>query len=183
MRSPPWWPSGSVRNGRSWIIPPGSDGGGSISPRRLHERAREALRDRYRIDEEIGRGGTAIVFRGEDLRHGREVAIKVLHPEVSAVLGRERFLREIEIAARLAHPHILPLYDSGDADGLLYHVSPLLEGETLRDRLQRERMLPVEEALRIGAQVLDGLGYAHRNGIVHRDIKPANILLSGEHAL
>jgi serine/threonine protein kinase len=111
------------------------------------------------------------------------VAIKVLHPEVSAVLGRERFLREIEIAARLAHPHILPLYDSGDADGLLYHVSPLLEGETLRDRLQRERMLPVEEALRIGAQVLDGLGYAHRHGIVHRDIKPANILLSGEHAL
>ena len=123
------------------------------------------------------------MFRGEDLRHERDVAVKVLHPEVSAALGRERFLREIEIAAKLAHPHILPLYDSGEADGLLYHVSPLLEGETLRDRLERERMLPVEEALRIGAEILDGLGYAHRSGIVHRDIKPANILLSGEHAL
>ncbi len=154
-----------------------------MSSKRLQERARAALRERYRIEEELGKGAAAVVFRGEDLRHGRQVAVKVLHPEVSAVLGRERFLREIEIAAKLAHPHILPLYDSGEADGLLYHVTPLLEGETLRDRLERERMLPVEEALRIGAEILDGLGYAHRNGIVHRDIKPANILLSGDHAL
>lgn len=154
-----------------------------MTSRKFRERAEEALRERYRIMEEIGRGGTAVVFRGEDLRHGREVAIKVLHPEVSAVLGRERFLQEIEIAARLAHPHVLPLYDSGDSDGLLYHVTPLLEGETLRDRLAREGMLPVEEALQIGAEILDGLGYAHARGIVHRDIKPANILLSGRHAL
>ncbi|MCL7990469.1 MAG: serine/threonine protein kinase, partial [marine benthic group bacterium] len=154
-----------------------------MTSRKLQERASEVLRERYRITEEIGRGGTAVVFGGEDLRHGREVAIKVLHPEVSAVLGRERFLQEIQIAAQLAHPHILPLYDSGESDGLLYHVSPLLEGETLRERLDRERMLPVEEALRIGGEILDGLGCAHRSGIVHRDIKPANILLSGNHAL
>jgi serine/threonine protein kinase len=154
-----------------------------VGSRRLQERARTALSERYRIGEEIGKGSAAVVFRAEDLRHGRDVALKILHPEVSAVLGRERFLQEIEIAAKLAHPHILPLYDSGESGGLLYHVSPLLEGETLRDRLERERMLPVEEALRIGAEILDGLGYAHRSGIVHRDIKPANILLSGPHAL
>ena len=147
------------------------------------ERAREALDGRYRIVEEIGRGGTAAVFRAEDLRHHRDVAVKVLHPEVTAALGRERFLREIEFVASLAHPHILPLYDSGDAAGLLFHVSPLLEGETLRDRLARERMLPVDEALRIGGEVLDAIAYAHGHGVVHRDIKPANILLAAHHAL
>jgi serine/threonine-protein kinase len=123
------------------------------------------------------------VFRAEDLRHHREVAVKVLHPEVTAVLGRERFLREIDFVASLAHPHILPLYDSGEAEGLLFHVSPLLVGETLRDRLNRERMLPMDEALRIGSEMLDALGYAHTHGILHRDIKPANILLAANHAV
>ena len=123
------------------------------------------------------------MFKAEDLRHQRKVAVKVLHPEVTAMLGRERFLREIGFVAALAHPHILPLYDSGEADGLLFHVSPLLDGETLRVRLGRERMLPVDEALRIGGEILDGLSYAHSNGIVHRDIKPSNILLAGNHAM
>lgn len=123
-----------------------------------------------------------MVFRATDERHGRDVAVKVLRPEVTAALGRERFLREIEIASRLAHPHILPLYDSGEAEGLLYHVSPLLEGETLRDRLDRETMLPVEEALRIGSEILDALAYAHAHGVMHRDIKPSNVLLSAGHA-
>jgi len=109
--------------------------------------------------------------------------VKVLHPEVTAVLGRERFLREIDFVSPLAHPHILPLYDSGEADGLLYHVSPLLDGESLRDRLSRERMLPVADALRIGGEILDGLAYAHNQGVLHRDIKPANILLAANHAL
>ena len=124
-----------------------------------------------------------MVFRAEDLRRPREVAVKVLHPEVTAVLGRERFLRESDFVAPLAHPHILPLYDSGEADGLLYHVAPLLDGESLRDRLSRERMLPVADALRIGGEILDGLGYAHDQGVLHRDIKPANILLAANHAL
>lgn len=123
------------------------------------------------------------MFRAEDLRHSREVAVKVLHPEVTAALGRERFLREIDLVAPLAHPHILPLYDSGEADGLLFHVSPLLEGETLRHRLARERMLPLDEALRIGGEILDALSYAHSHGVVHRDIKPSNILLAAHHAL
>jgi serine/threonine-protein kinase len=149
----------------------------------LRERAREALADRYRIDEEIGRGGTSVVFKAEDLRHHRDVAVKVLHPEVTAMLGRERFLREIDFVAALAHPHILPLYDSGEADGLLFHVSPLLEGETLRARLGRERMLPVDEALRIGGEILDALACAHAHDIVHRDIKPSNVLLAGNHAM
>ena len=138
------------------------------------ERAREALDGRYLITDEIGRGGTSIVFRAEDLRYPRQVAVKVLRPEVTAALGRERFLRE--------QPHILPQYDSGEAEGLLFHVSPLLEGETLRERLTRERMLAVDEALRIGGEILDALAYAHAHGVVHRDIKPANILLAAHHA-
>jgi serine/threonine-protein kinase len=150
----------------------------------LLERARVALDGRYRIVEEIGRGGTSVVFRAEDLRHHRHVAVKVLHPEVTAELGRERFLREIDFVASLAHPHILPLYDSGEMDGLLFYVSPLLEGETLRDRLARDRnrMLPVDEALRIGGEILDALAYAHAHGVLHRDIKPANILMADHHA-
>ena len=146
------------------------------------ERAREALDGRYLITDEIGRGGTSIVFRAEDLRYPRQVAVKVLRPEVTAALGRERFLREIDFVSSLAHPHILPLYDSGEAEGLLFHVSPLLEGETLRERLTRERMLAVDEALRIGGEILDALAYAHAHGVVHRDIKPANILLAAHHA-
>ncbi len=122
------------------------------------------------------------MFRAKDLRYPREVAVKVLHPEVTAALGRERFLREIDFVSSLAHPHILPLYDSGEAEGLLFHVSPLLEGETLRERLARERMLAVDEALRIGGEIMDALAYAHAHGVVHRDIKPANIILAAHHA-
>ncbi len=151
--------------------------------RRLRERATQALADRYRIEEELGHGGTSTVFRAVDLRHDRPVAVKVLHPEVTAVLGRERFLREIDIAAGLAHPHILPLYDSGERDGLLFHVTPLHPGESLRDRLLRDRILPLDEALRIGTELLDALSHAHRHGVVHRDVKPENVVLSGQHAL
>ncbi len=140
---------------------------------------REALVDSYAVESEIGRGGMATVFRAEDLKHRRNVAIKVLHQELSAQIGPERFTREIEIAARLQHPHILPLYDSGEARGLLYYVMPLVEGESLRDRLDRERQLSQDEALRIITEVAAALSYAHSHGVVHRDIKPENILLSG----
>src|SRR5216117_3258596 len=121
----------------------------------------------------------ATVFLAEDLKHRRNVAIKVLHQELSAQIGPERFTREVEIAARLQHPHILPLYDSGNAAGLLYYVMPLVEGESLRDRLDREKQLSQEEAIRIITEVAGALSYAHSRGVVHRDIKPENILLSG----
>ena len=121
----------------------------------------------------------ATVFLAEDRKHHRPVAIKVLHSELAAALGAERFLREIEIAARLQHPHILPLYDSGSAAGFLYYVMPYVEGESLRDRLAREKQLPQEDALRIATEVAGALAYAHSRGIVHRDIKPENIMLSG----
>ena len=140
---------------------------------------REAIADSYAVDRELGRGGMATVFRAEDLKHRRQVAIKVLDQEVSAQIGPERFAREIEIAARLQHPHILPLYDSGTAAGLLYYVMPLVEGESLRDRLDREKQLSQEEAVRIISEVASALSYAHSHGVVHRDIKPENILLSG----
>ena len=140
---------------------------------------REALADSYAVDRELGRGGMATVFRAEDLKHHRQVAIKVVHPELSAQIGPERFAREIEIAARLQHPHILPLYDSGQAQGLLYYVMPLVEGESLRDRLGREHQLSQEDALRIIVEVASALSYAHSHEVVHRDIKPENILLSG----
>ena len=140
---------------------------------------REALAASYAVDRELGRGGMATVFRAEDLKHRRQVAIKVLDREVSAQIGPERFAREIEIAARLQHPHILPLYDSGAAAGLLYYVMPLVEGESLRDRLDREKQLSQEEAVRIITEVASALSYAHSHGVVHRDIKPENILLSG----
>ncbi|MFL5494374.1 MAG: protein kinase domain-containing protein [Gemmatimonadales bacterium] len=142
-----------------------------------------ALAGRYRVERELGRGGTATVYLAQDLRHGRQVAVKVLYPELAASLGPERFLREVEIAANLAHPHILPLYDSGEADGLLYYVMPYVEGESLRHRLRREIQMPVEEALRIAREVAEALAYAHQQGIVHRDIKPENILLHGDHAV
>src|SRR5881227_403691 len=125
----------------------------------------------------------ATVFLAEDLKHHRSVAIKVLHSELTAALGAGRFLREIEIAARLQHPHILPLYDSGAAAGFLYYVMPYVEGESLRDRLTRERQLPLEDAVQIGREVADALSYAHAQGVVHRDIKPENILLEAGHAV
>ena len=125
----------------------------------------------------------ATVYLAEDLKHHRQVALKVLRPELAAVLGPERFLREIEISARLNHPHILPLHDSGEAGGFLYYVMPYVEGESLRDRLNREKQLPVEDALQITREVADALDYAHRHDVVHRDIKPENILLEEHHAV
>ena len=139
--------------------------------------------DRYEIAERIGEGGMAIVYLADDRKHHRQVAVKVLRPELSAALGPERFLREIEISARLRHPHILPLYDSGETDGFLYYVMPYAGGESLRDRLEREKQLPVEEALLIASEVADALQYAHGQGVVHRDIKPENILLESGHAV
>jgi eukaryotic-like serine/threonine-protein kinase len=148
----------------------------------LH-RLTAALADRYRLDRELGQGGMATVYLAHDLKHDRDVAIKVLHPDLGAALGGERFLSEIRTTARLQHPHILPLLDSGEADGLLYYVMPLVTGETLRSRLERDRQLPVDEAIRTAREVADALGYAHGLGVIHRDIKPENILLQGGHAL
>jgi TolB-like protein len=141
-----------------------------------------ALTDRYRIERELGRGGMATVYVAEDRRHSRRVAIKVLRPELGAILGSERFLHEITVTANLNHPHILPLHDSGEAAGFLYYVMPLVDGESLRQRLDRERQLPVDEAVTIAREVADALGYAHSHGVVHRDIKPENILLESGHA-
>jgi len=149
----------------------------------LRERLTEALASRYTIERELGRGGMAIVYLAEDLKHQRKVALKVLRPELAASLGAERFLREIRTAAQLTHPNILPLYDSGEADGALYYTMPYLEGESLRDRLNREKQLPIEDALQITKEVADALGYAHDQGIIHRDIKPENILFQRGHAL
>jgi len=143
-----------------------------------------ALADRYRIERELGAGGMAVVFLAHDLKHDRDVAIKVLHRDLGAALGGERFLAEIRTTARLQHPHILPLLDSGAAtEGLLYYVMPYVSGETLRSRLERERQLSLDDALRIAREVADALGHAHGLGIIHRDIKPENILLQGGHAL
>ncbi len=142
-----------------------------------------ALADRYRVERELGQGGMATVYLAEDLRHGRKVAIKVLHPELSAVLGSSRFLGEIKVTANLQHPHILGLIDSGEADGLLYYVMPYVSGESLRGRLARERQLPVDEAVRLAREVASALDYAHRQGVVHRDIKPENVLLQDGQAL
>ena len=147
------------------------------------DRLTAALADRYRIERELGAGGMATVYLAHDLRHEREVAIKVLHPDLGAALGAERFLTEIKTTAKLQHPHILPLLDSGEADGLLFYVMPYVRGETLRDRLTRETQLPVNDALRIAREVADALAAAHALGVIHRDIKPENILLQGEHAL
>jgi serine/threonine protein kinase/formylglycine-generating enzyme required for sulfatase activity len=149
----------------------------------LMDRLKAALADRYAIERELGRGGMAVVYLARDLKHDRLVALKVLRPELAASIGAERFLREIEIAASLTHPHILPLYDSGDADGFLYYVMPYVEGESLRDRLSREKQLPVDEALQIAREVADALGSAHSRGVIHRDIKPENILLEEGHAV
>ncbi len=143
----------------------------------LQERLESGLHDRYRIERQLGEGGMAVVFRATDLKHNRQVAVKVLRPELAAIIGAERFLREIHVTAQLQHPHILPLYDSGAAGELLYYVMPLIEGETLRDRLSRERQLPVDETVSLIQAVAGALDYAHRQGVLHRDIKPENILL------
>jgi eukaryotic-like serine/threonine-protein kinase len=143
----------------------------------------DALRDRYRFERELGTGGMATVWLAHDLKHERRVAIKILHPELAAVLGTERFLAEIKVTANLQHPHILPLFDSGQANGQLYYVMPYVEGESLRTRLAREKQLPIDEAIRITREVASALDYAHRRGVIHRDIKPENILLQDGTAL
>ncbi|HEX8726453.1 MAG TPA: protein kinase [Gemmatimonadaceae bacterium] len=142
-----------------------------------------ALADRYRIERELGAGGMATVYLAQDLKHDRKVAIKVLHPDLAAALGAQRFLSEIKTTANLQHPHILPLHDSGEADGLLFYVMPFVEGESLRDRLNREKPLPIDDAVGIAREVADALDYAHRHGVIHRDIKPENILLHDRRAL
>jgi serine/threonine-protein kinase len=142
-----------------------------------------ALADRYRVDRELGAGGMATVYLARDLRHDREVALKVLRPELAESIGRQRFLHEIRLAARLNHPHILPLYDSGEAHGFLFFVMPVMQGQTLRERLRKEGQLSVESAVRIATEVADALDYAHRHDVVHRDIKPENILLHEGHAV
>ena len=141
------------------------------------DRLSAALVGHYQIEREIGQGGMATVYLAHDVRHDRKVALKVLRPELSAILGGERFLHEIRTTANLQHPHILPLHDSGEADGIVYYVMPFVQGESLRGRLNREKQLPVEDAIRIAREVADALDYAHRQGVVHRDIKPENILL------
>ncbi len=149
----------------------------------LADRLRSSLSGRYDLQGEVGRGGMATVYLARDVRHGRPVAIKVLHPELGLSLGPERFLREIQIAARLQHPHIVPLYDSGQAGDLLYYVMPFVEGESLRQRLQREGRLPLEEALKVTRSVASALDYAHRQQVVHRDIKPENVMLHDGEAM
>ena len=142
-----------------------------------------ALATAYTLERELGRGGMAVVYLAHDLRHDRPVALKVLLPELAASLGPERFQREIKLAARLQHPHILTVHDSGEAAGRLWFTMPYVEGETLRRRLERDGQLPLDDALRIAREVADGLDFAHRHGVIHRDVKPENILLSDGHAL
>ena len=141
-----------------------------------------ALEGRYVVERELGEGGMATVYLAKDLKHKRNVALKVLKPELAAVVGAERFLAEIQVTANLQHPHILPLFDSGEADGFLFYVMPYVEGETLAERLHEDKQLPVEEAVRIATGVANALDHAHRNGVIHRDIKPANILMQGRRA-
>jgi serine/threonine-protein kinase len=143
----------------------------------LIERLRNALASQYEVERELGAGGMATVYLAQDLKHERQVAIKVLRPELAAVLGADRFVQEIKTTANLHHPHILPLFDSGEADGFLYYVMPYIEGETLRDKLNRETQLGIDEAVRITTEVADALDYAHRRNVIHRDIKPENVLL------
>ncbi|MEP6906112.1 MAG: serine/threonine-protein kinase [Gemmatimonadales bacterium] len=141
------------------------------------DRLRESFSQSYTIDRELGRGGMATVYLAQDIKHDRVVALKVLHPELASALGPERFLREIRLAARLNHPHILPLFDSGEANGSLYYVMPYVEGESLRERLERDQQLPIAEAIKHATAIASALDYAHRQNIVHRDIKPENVML------
>ena len=156
-----------------------------VSLRALTDTARlsAALAGRYRIERLLGAGGMATVYLAYDIRHDRHVALKELRPELAAVIGSDRFLKEIKVTAHLQHPHILGLIDSGEADGLLYYVMPFVEGQSLRDRLNHEKQLPIEDAVRITREVASALDYAHRHGVIHRDIKPENILLHDGRAL
>ncbi|HSE95629.1 MAG TPA: serine/threonine-protein kinase, partial [Methylomirabilota bacterium] len=149
----------------------------------IQSRLSAALAGRYDLERELGAGGMATVYLARDLRHDRRVAVKVLRPELAAVIGAERFLAEIKTTANLQHPHILPLHDSGEADGFLFYVMPYVEGESLRDRLNREKQLPVADAVRLVTEVAGALDYAHRHNVIHRDIKPENILLHDGSAL
>jgi serine/threonine-protein kinase len=149
----------------------------------ITEQLKVALTDRYLVERELGAGGMATVYLAHDAKHNRKVALKVLRPELAAVIGAERFLKEIEVTANLQHPHILPLFDSGEANGFLYYVMPHVEGQTLRDKLDAEKQLPVPEAVRIASEVAAALDYAHRHGVIHRDIKPENILLHDGRAM
>src|SRR5678816_704545 len=141
------------------------------------ERIRDAFTNSYSIDRELGRGGMATVYLAQDSKHDRVVALKVLHPDLAASLGPDRFLREIKLAARLNHPHILPLHDSGESSGFLFYVMPYVEGESLRERLDRDHQLPIDESVHHARAIASALDYAHRQGIVHRDIKPENVML------
>jgi serine/threonine-protein kinase len=147
------------------------------------EALKKALAGRYDIERELGAGGMATVYLANDIRHQRQVAVKVLKPDLANALGPDRFLREIRIAANLNHPHILALFDSGEADGFLYYVMPYISGNTLRDRIDKEGELPVREAVRVIREVADALAFAHSQGVVHRDIKPDNVMLAGNHAI
>ena len=149
----------------------------------LTEELQAAFAGHYRIEREISRSAMAAVFLASDVRHDRPVAIKVLDREFAGETGVERFRREIKVVARFQHPHILPLFESGEAAGALFYVMPFVEGETLRGRINREGVLAIDEAVRITSEICDALSYAHAQGIVHRDIKPENILLNGPHAL
>ena len=185
--SPPALPAeggepGPAPRARGMTGPPGMDA--------LHERLAAALEDRYRIERQpdgtlklLGRGGTATVYLAHDLRHDRPVALKVVHQQLAESVGAERFLREIRFVARLSHPHILPLFDSGEAAGLLYYVMPYVAGESLRQRLETEGRLPVATAVRVAREVALALDYAHRHGVIHRDIKPENILFEDDQAV
>jgi serine/threonine-protein kinase len=149
----------------------------------LFDRLKNGLADCYAIERELGRGGMSVVFLARDLKHGRKVAVKALLPDLAAALGSDRFLREIRVTANLQHPHILQLYDSGEVDELLYYVMPYIEGESLRQRLNRVPPPEIDEVLHVTGQVASALDYAHRQGVLHRDIKPENILLSDGHAI
>ena len=153
------------------------------SPEAFFQSVRKALEGRYEILKEVGRGGMATDYLAKDLKHVRSVAVKVLEPELTAAVGKERFLTEIRTTANLTHPHILPLFDSGEAEGILYYVMPFVKGESLRARLDREKQLPLEEALQIAREVAGALAHAHAEGVIHRDVKPANLLLEGGHAV
>ncbi|HKS07292.1 MAG TPA: serine/threonine-protein kinase [Gemmatimonadaceae bacterium] len=147
------------------------------------EQVRQAFAKSYAVEREVGQGGMATVYLAQDLKHHRQVALKVLRTDLSSTIGGDRFTREIQIIAQLAHPHILPLHDSGEMDGFLFYVMPFVEGESLRQRLAREGRLPLSDAVRILREVTDALAYAHERGIIHRDIKPDNVMLSGRHAV